>query len=325
MSRFALKPNGRLDPEHILSVLAVHALPGMDTQDAAARSHTRPIALGSGHRLVTLGFAPEEVIVDCPGSDAAEREELGSKITDWLDLNTDLIPIQELLGTDPVLGPLVSHRPWLRLTGYLDGFEAACTTVLGQQVSLAAARTFGSRLLLAFGDPGPGGLLMYPTAKRLARTEPEAIRAAVGLTTARARTLHSVAQAFTARPPGTGRNFPLSRAELLALPGVGPWTADYLQTRAMGDKDGFTAGDLVLRRSLGGITARVARERSLAWSPYRAYALVHLWAADATGAQTRPGVAERPGGVSPDGPFVIHSAGAWRRPGGKPRSGGQFS
>lgn len=285
MSRFSLQATGQLDPGHILSVLAVHALPGMDVQDPALGTHTRPIALGSGHHLVTLGFTRDAVLVDCPGpgAGAAERSELGARITEWLDLATDLAPIQTLFGSDPVLGPLISRRPWLRLTGYLDGFEAACTTVLGQQVSLAAARTFGSRLLLAFGEPGPGDLLLYPTAQRLAEADPEEIRETVGLTGARARTLHSVAAAFASRPPGTGPDFPLSRAELLALPGVGPWTADYLQTRAMGDKDGFTAGDLVLRRALGGITERAARERSMGWSPYRAYALVHLWAADAAG------------------------------------------
>lgn len=281
MIRFALQANGLLDPEHISAVLAAHALDGMDLRDPQHGTHTRPIAVGSTHRLVTLGFTAHEVLVHSPDATASEQGELGAKITDWLDLATDLAPIRSLLGADPALAPLIAARPWLRLTGYLDGFEAACTTVLGQQVSLAAARTFGARLVSAFGEPGPGGLSLYPAAVKLAATAPEAIREAVGLTGARARTLHGIATAFASRPSGTGKNFPLKRAELLALPGIGPWSADYLQTRGMGDRDGFTAGDLVLRRALGGITEKAARDRSLAWSPYRAYALVHLWAADA--------------------------------------------
>ncbi|GAA4380647.1 AlkA N-terminal domain-containing protein [Paeniglutamicibacter cryotolerans] len=172
MSRFALKVNGHLDPGHILSVLAVHALPGMDIQDPSLGTHTSPIALASGHHLVTLGFTPNEVLVDCPSSNAADRSELGARITDWLDLATDLTPIQALLGADAVLAPLISSHPWRRLTGYLDGFEAACATVLGQHVSLAAARTFGSRLLQAFGEQGPGGSVPLPHGATADRSLP---------------------------------------------------------------------------------------------------------------------------------------------------------
>jgi 3-methyladenine DNA glycosylase/8-oxoguanine DNA glycosylase len=230
------------------------------------------------------------------GPDAGEARELDGRTTRGLDLDTDLAPVNASLRRDPVLAPLVSARPGLRIVGYLTHFEAAATTVLGQQVSLAAARTFAGRLVAAFGADGPGGLRLFPEPGTIAALDPEELRAAVGVTRARARTVHSVAAALAAasapvpapvpagRPPGHGigdGGFPLSRAELLALPGIGPWTADYLAVRAAGDRDAFAPGDLVLRRALGGITAREAAARAERWRPYRAHALFHLWTAAA--------------------------------------------
>ncbi|MEA5456348.1 hypothetical protein SPF06_16560 [Sinomonas sp. JGH33] len=154
--------------------------------------------------------------------------------------------------------------------GTTDRFQTAVTTVLGQQVSLAAGRTFSGRLVAAYGTEGPGGLRCFPGPAALADAHPEELRATVGLTSARARTVSALASLW-AGSAGTP-----SREELLTVAGIGRWTVDYLAVR-YGDRDAFTPGDLVLRRALGGVSAREAEKRSEAWRPYRAYALMHLW------------------------------------------------
>jgi AraC family transcriptional regulator of adaptative response / DNA-3-methyladenine glycosylase II len=199
-----------------------------------------------------------------------------------LDLDTEPARIAAVLGSDPVAGPLVRLRPGLRILGYADGFEGAVLTVLGQQVSLAAARTFAGRLVEAFGTAGPGGLRLFPDPDALAAAGPEAVRAAVGLTGARARTVHALAAAcadgLRIEPGG---DHAWIRSRLLALPGIGPWTVEYLAMRALRDPDAFPEGDLALRRALGAGSAQEVRAAGRRWSPLRAYAVFHLWTSHA--------------------------------------------
>lgn len=123
---------------------------------------------------------------------------------------------------------------------------------------------------------------MFPAAETIAGSTPDESQSAIGLTGARARTLHVLAEACAA---GLTVSEDCDRAAvriaLLALPGIGPWSADYLAVRALGDRDAFVPGDLVLRKALGGISAKEAETLSHSWSPVRAYALFHLWTATA--------------------------------------------
>jgi 3-methyladenine DNA glycosylase/8-oxoguanine DNA glycosylase len=214
----------------------------------------------------------------------------------WLGLDADVSRVAEVLGTDPLLGPLVAARPGLRIMGYADGFEGAVCTVLGQQVSLAAARTFAARLVAGFGAAGRdrAGLRLFPGAAELAAAGPDAIRAAVGLTGPRARTVHALAAACAdGLRIDAGGDHAAIRARLLALPGIGPWTVEYLAMRALRDPDAFPDGDLVLRRALGAGSAKEVRQAAEAWSPLRAYAAFHLWTHQAY--LSRPQYPERPG------------------------------
>ena len=204
--------------------------------------------------------------------DPAEQVRTDRLIRRWFDLDSDLGPVNQRLSADPLLAPMVEARPRLRVLGHPIPFEAAIGTVLGQQVSVAAARTFAGRLVAAYGRSGPGGLMTFPRPEVLRDAEPEELRAAVGLTGSRSRSVQAVAAAFAER----GTRSPLGRSELLALPGIGPWTADYLAVTS-GDLDAFTPGDLVLRRALGGVAAPAASARAERWRPFRAYALSHLW------------------------------------------------
>jgi len=166
----------------------------------------------------------------------------------------------------------------VRVLGCADADEGAVMTTIGQQVSLAATRTFGGRLAAAFGTRVDEAFSVYPTARELAAIPPDEVQRAVGLTCTRARTVVTLAEALAA---GTrldpGADTEVIRASLLALPGIGSWTVDYLSVRALGDRDGFVPDDLVLRRALGGATAREASAMAESWRPYRAYALYHLW------------------------------------------------
>jgi AraC family transcriptional regulator of adaptative response / DNA-3-methyladenine glycosylase II len=230
---------------------------------------------------------------------------------DLFDLDADPIAVAEVLRADPALRPLVDARPGLRVPGSADGFELAVRAVLGQQVSVAAARTFAGRLVRRFGEPltpderknaadahgstpeltsdqtpsgadQPAGWWLFPTARRLADAGVDELRA-IGLTSRRATTLRQLARAAT---EGTltldrGADRAAETAALLALPGIGAWTAAYVGLRALGDPDAFPASDLGLRRAAAalGLPAEPAELTAHAerWRPWRGYAALHLW------------------------------------------------
>lgn len=191
----------------------------------------------------------------------------------------DLDATPSLLGAhfraDPLLGPRLAAHPGIRVPGAWDGFELAVRAVLGQQVSVRAATTIAGRIAQAFGTavaPANGLSRVFPTPAALVGAALEQC----GVMPSRAATIRALARAVIERRVvlETGRD---GRAELMALPGVGPWTASYVAMRALGDRDAFPSGDLVLRRAAGGCTARELEARAEAWRPWRAYAVMLLW------------------------------------------------
>ncbi|MBD7950634.1 DNA-3-methyladenine glycosylase family protein [Oerskovia rustica] len=275
------------DAASALATLVAHAVPGVDRVDRLDVDRgevTRLVETCSGTAAVTVRLTPEEIEVRGSGSDP---EEVCALVARWFDTEADLATVHAVLGADPLLAPLLARRPGLRVIGHPSGFEAAVTTVLGQQVSLAACRTFAGRLTAAYGRDadvvGSEGLRLFPDPDTLAGAQATDLQSAVGITGARTRTLLALAAAgvdgLTLGPGTAGDPAALAdtRSRLLALPGVGPWTVDYLSVKVLGDRDGFVPGDLVLRKALGGIDARAAAATAQAWSPVRAYALFHLW------------------------------------------------
>jgi len=261
------------DGDGLLAWLAARAVPGVEE---VVGPRYRRVLPGGGVLDVELG--PDRVVLrDGPAAVAGVL----------LDLAADPVSIVEVLGDDPVLGPLVARRPGLRCPGTVDPGELAVRAVLGQQVSVAAARTLAGRLTVAAGAPvgGAGGTLThaFPVPEALARLDPEALP----LPRARGRTLVGLARALS---DGTvvldPRDPARSRAALLALPGIGPWTADYVALRALGDRDAFPAGDLVVRQAARALglpdEARALTAHAEAWRPLRAYAAHHLWASAAS-------------------------------------------
>ncbi|MCK0091911.1 3-methyladenine DNA glycosylase 2 [Rhodococcus sp. F64268] len=263
----------------MLDALRSHTVTGYERHDAQARTHSRAVRARGGPAVVSVTFAsdPESAHVTARIDAADDRDvpEIEQCIRTWLDLDAASTAIDAALVVDPLLAPLVSGRPGLRVLGATDWFSTAVQTVLGQQVSLAAGATFTTRLVAAYGENAFDGLRCFPTAQRLAGIDPDELKSTVRITGARSRTVHALANAAAdGLDPVSGPEF---RADLLALPGIGPWTVDYLSLRALGDRDAFPSGDLVLRRALGGISAGEATARAETWRPWRAYAVSHLW------------------------------------------------
>ena len=207
-----------------------------------------------------------------------------NRLRRMFDLDADPQAIADALSQSPRLRPLLRRNPGLRLPSGWDGFEIAVRAVIGQQVSVAAARTVAARLSQRFGQAlpvafAPGLEHVFPTPEALA----DADLASIGMTRARAETVRTVAQALLDgrvdfRPERTLDDF---TARWVALPGIGPWTANYIALRAMGHPDAFPAEDLVLQRAAPNdgsrLSAKALTAQAEAWRPWRGYAVIHLW------------------------------------------------
>jgi AraC family transcriptional regulator, regulatory protein of adaptative response / DNA-3-methyladenine glycosylase II len=229
---------------------------------------------GRYRRTVRLAHGPGVIGVD--GTVAADpRDEGAARAAAERLAGADPAGADAHLAGDPHLGPLIAARPGLRMPGTVDGGELAIRAVLGQQVSLAAARTLAGRLVAAAGTPlyEPVGSLthLWPV--------PEAITDAASslpMPRARRRTVAVLAGALAAGlrlEPGADD----TREQLLDLAGIGPWTAEYIAMRALGDADAWLPTDVGVRRGLARIGAPL--EASDAWRPHRTHAVRHLWAA----------------------------------------------
>lgn len=194
-----------------------------------------------------------------------------------LDLDADPAAVDAVLGADATLAPLVGKRPGIRAPGTVDGYETAVRTIVGQQISLRGARTVLGRIVAEHGTAAFDGedWLTFPTAETLAGVDPVTLP----MPRARGRSVVALSAAFAGGAlelgPATDRE--QVRPALVALPGVGPWTADYLRMRTLGDPDVLLATDLVVRRAAGDLGLDLGDGRPT-WAPWRSYATYHLWA-----------------------------------------------
>jgi AraC family transcriptional regulator, regulatory protein of adaptative response / DNA-3-methyladenine glycosylase II len=266
-----LVPRAPFDGDHLLSHLAARAVPGVEM--VSPKGFSRQVSLAGGSASIALRLDGGEVEAVVRVSDRRDVHEAVRRCRWLLDLDADPAAIAAALGDDPLLAPLVAARPGLRSPGAADGAELAVRAVVGQQISIAGARTLLGRLADAHGTRHAGARL-FPTSEQLAAIDSDGLP----LPRARARTLAALARALADGEielrPGADRE--RVRARLLAIPGIGPWTADYIAMRALGDADVFLAGDLGVRRALGRLGGEAgAAER---WRPFRSYATHHLWA-----------------------------------------------
>jgi AraC family transcriptional regulator of adaptative response / DNA-3-methyladenine glycosylase II len=277
-------------PDEVLLFLGAHAVPGLEEWDGTTFS--RVLDLPHGPAVVRLSPAPGGAPAVTARLQLTELRDLGPAVTRcrrMLDLDADPAAVDELLGADPALAPLVAAAPGRRVPASPDAAETAVRAVLGQQVSIAGARTLTARLVARAGRPlaEPVGTLTaaFPRPAELAGAD----LAGVGLTGARARTVTTLATALAAGTvhlgPGADRDD--ARRGLLALPGIGPWTAALVALRGLGDPDVWLPGDLALRRSLAALGSSDA-DAAGRWRPWRSYAVMHLWSLAVPSLSTRP-------------------------------------
>ena len=267
--------------EGVFGHLAASAVPGCEeVRDGAYR---RTLRLPSGHGIVTLLPRPDHVSATLVLDNVRDLATAIARCRRLLDLDADPEAVVDALSSDADLRAVVTKAPGQRIPRTVDEHELAVRAVLGQQVSTAAARTHAGRLVRTYGSPvtDPSGELShtFPTVAQLAEIDP----AHLAVPESRRRTLAAL---ITALADGeltldAGCDWERARAQLLAIPGIGPWTAEIIAMRGLGDPDAFPATDLGVRlaaEQLGipsdprGLTNRGAR-----WRPWRSYAVQHLW------------------------------------------------
>lgn len=265
----------------LLAFLGTRAIPGVE--EVAGGEYRRAVAVDGALGSIAVRAAPGggHLLATIRLSRMAQLPAAVGRLRRLLDLDADAPAIDAHLARDPLLAPLVAARPGLRVPGAWDPFELAVRAILGQQVSVAAARTLAGRIAAAHGERLPGGGLVFPGPERLAGARLER----VGLTRARAEAVKALARAAAGDPSLLEGRGDLDRAvaRLGELPGIGPWTAQVVAMRALREPDAFPDPDLGLSRAAErrGLRASALSRRAEAWRPWRAYAAMHLWTADA--------------------------------------------
>ncbi len=273
-----------IDTGRMFGFLAARAVPGVEA--ARAGSYARTMRLPNGFGILSLRIVPGMSWVDCSLvlSDLRDVTAAVQRCRRLLDLDADPRAISAFFLDDPLLGPLAAACPGRRSIGAVDGDEIAIRAVLGQQVSVAAARRLGGRLAELCGTPLPesvaeaeAGLThVFPDAATVAGLDP----ATLPMPVARGRAVVTLAAALAsgAIRLDPGADWEEAGARLVALPGIGPWTAGYIRMRGLSDPDIFLPGDAGLVRALRSLGAG-ADPAAGRWRPWRSYATHYLWAA----------------------------------------------
>ncbi len=325
--RLAYRPP--IDLDRLFRFLAARAIPGVE--DVSDGCYRRTMTLPHGIGLIALRADTSETsgaggmrgarvaggalggsgaaFIDCELQlqDLKDLAPAVQRCRRLLDLDADPATVSGSLGRSELLRPLVEASPGRRVPGHVDGAELALRAVLGQQVSVAAARRLGTRLTEVYGKPlghlpdstaKPGSTAKpdsaveslthcFPAADTIAGADPDTLP----MPRSRARALVGLAAALASGAlrldPGADRDE--AERQLLALPGIGPWTAGYIRMRALSDPDAFLPTDIGVRHGLTALgalapgepaarQAEAAARRAGSWRPWRSYALQHLWA-----------------------------------------------
>jgi AraC family transcriptional regulator of adaptative response / DNA-3-methyladenine glycosylase II len=260
-----------MDLDATLAFLGERAIPGVESYDG--QTFSRVFRAAGGPVLVGLSAGDGAVTCRVSLTDHADLVSVVARVRRLLDLDADPAAVDTVLAADRVLAPLVRKHPGLRAPGAVDGFEMAVRAVIGQQISVRGARTLLGRITAEHGDAFDDHHV-FPSAQRFAAIDP----ATLPMPRSRATTLLALAEACASGEltldPGADRG--RERAMLLDLPGVGPWTADYLLMRAMGDPDVLLSTDLGVRKAAEALGLDLTGGRP-EWAPWRSYATFHLW------------------------------------------------
>jgi len=267
----------------MMEFLSARATPGVEAVESGCYRRTVEIDGARGIIDVWPSDRGHDLHLRIPSELSRGLKRIADGARNLFDLDADPARIDEVLGRDKTLAPLVASCPGLRVPGAFDPFEVAVRAILGQQVTVRAATTLAGRLAERFGDPfesGEKGLgRIFPRPEVLSRAR----LAGIGLPAARAAAIRRLAAAVAAGDvilDGAG-GADRAAEELTGIPGIGEWTASYVGMRAFREPDAFPAGDLGLRHALGARSDLPGRReilaRAEAWRPWRAYAAMHLW------------------------------------------------
>jgi len=271
-----------LDWPGMLGFLRARAFAGVESVDD--ESYSRTICLGAHSGWVQVRNAPQKnaLLVQLAHGLMPVLPTVLSRLRNLFDLDARPDMISEQLMRDPVLAGIVSRNIGLRVPGSFDGFELAVRAILGQQITVKGATTLAGRYVNAFGErietPDTGLSYLTPTAEQISRVSADSI-ASLGIVRSRAAAILVLAGEIASGRLilEAGADPDVVMSQLVALPGIGKWTAHYIAMRALRWPDAFPREDLVLRNRLGGVTAARAEQLSQQWRPWRSYATLHLW------------------------------------------------
>jgi AraC family transcriptional regulator, regulatory protein of adaptative response / DNA-3-methyladenine glycosylase II len=265
-----------LELDRLLAFLRARAIEGVEEVGDDYYARTAIV----GDRIGRISIAKERdrhsLRASISLSLAPKVVEICARLRALFDLDAQPDRIAAQLGGS--IEASVRARPGLRVPGAFDGFEMGVRAIVGQQISVANAAVLLARFARRFGEALEDGALLFPRPSTVVRAGTDAV-AELGMPRARAQTIVDLARAID---EGEVELSPASDPEetiraLEEIRGIGPWTSHYLAMRALKWPDAFVAGDLVLQRKLGVSSARDAEEKARAWSPWRAYAVMHAW------------------------------------------------
>ncbi|MGN6130886.1 MAG: AlkA N-terminal domain-containing protein, partial [Nocardioidaceae bacterium] len=263
----------------LLDFLRPRAVPGLEATGEDWYARTLRLPHGHGRVRLTMPVGDPTASHLVCRLDVSDLRDVGAameRCRRLVDADCDPLAVDAALAEDARLRPLVAARPGLRVPGHVDGVEVAVRAVVGQQISVAGATSLLARLVERYGDPLPGpsydGLTrLFPRPEVLAEVDPEDLP----MPRSRGRALNALCAALADGEVALDRSADRAevRRRLLALPGIGPWTADYVALRALGDPDVFLPTDVGVRHAV----TRLGAVDPDAWRPWRSYALLHLW------------------------------------------------
>jgi AraC family transcriptional regulator, regulatory protein of adaptative response / DNA-3-methyladenine glycosylase II len=293
--RLAVRPPFAAD--ELLEFLSVRGVPGVEDVGPDWYSRTLRLPHDTGTVRLALDETARRGTVRCT-LELGDLRDLAAAVERCrrlLDADCDPEAVDAALGSHPILRPSVELRPGLRVPGHVDGDEVAVRAVLGQQVSVARARSLAALLVERYGEPvGSSQGRLFPSAAMLAEVDPEELP----MPRARGRALVVLSRALARGEVALDRSAPRDevRRALLDLPGIGPWTAGYIAMRALGDPDVFLGGDVGARQGLLGlgVDPDQAEQVVQGWRPWRSYAQMHVWQAATTPTADRPRRGGRP-------------------------------
>jgi AraC family transcriptional regulator of adaptative response / DNA-3-methyladenine glycosylase II len=263
--RFRLTYRPPYDWDATLGFLAARATPGVESVED--QHYRRTITVDGEHGTIDVSriSSGPALALEIRFPDPRALLVIVERVRQIFDLAADPVLIAEHLRADPLLRGLLARHPGIRTPGAWDGFELAVRAILGQQISVRGATTIAGRIAATFGSSLANDGRLFPTPAQLAGAPLER----AGVMPSRAETIRELARRVTGGAP--------LLTALQNVPGIGPWTREYIAMRALNEPDAFPSGDLILRRMAGNCTVRELDRRSQSWRPWRAYAVMLLW------------------------------------------------